>query len=452
MAKLQNPVKQSFDSMKKNLVEMHKGIGGFSKALDKVRQFRAKTPDVSSPSLLQKFKDKPLPTTSYDALANKQGLIDRAIGMHFLREGQFEVASAFLEEANADEPLPSTVPPPPPSTDPTPHDAAHDAAMADAGHALDTIDLATLDASAPDPQIPTESLRAEYLREQFQAMYHILDEMQHRRNLGPAMAWARDNSAALEARGSNLEFELHGLRFMWLLVHGPRDPSSLGSSDLTASPPPPLAERQHAALAYARTEFPAFQARYAREIRQLATALAYAPNLPTSPYRHCAAAPASSRPGSGSGSGSGGGAAAATAAAVDGGGAWAELATAFAREFCSRLGLAAAAPLGVAATAGAVALPTLLKLRAIMAAKRTEWTTAHELPVEIPLPPSFRFHSIFVCPVSKEQTTDANPPMLLPCGHVIAKESLHRLSKVSRFKCPYCPGESHPKDARRVFL
>lgn len=72
--------------------------------------------------------------------------------------------------------------------------------------------------------------------------------------------------------------------------------------------------------------------------------------------------------------------------------------------------------------------------------------------VEIPLPPSYLFHSIFVCPVSKEQTTDQNPPMMMPCGHVIAQESLQRLSKGSKFKCPYCPNESHPRDARKVFL
>ena len=106
----------------------------------------------------------------------------------------------------------------------------------------------------------------------------------------------------------------------------------------------------------------------------------------------------------------------------------------------------------IAATAGAIALPTLQKLQTIMQQKRTEWTTENELPVEIPLPPAYQFHSIFVCPVSKEQTTDLNPPMMMPCGHVVALESLQRLSKGTRFKCPYCPGESHPRDAKKVVL
>ena len=79
-------------------------------------------------------------------------------------------------------------------------------------------------------------------------------------------------------------------------------------------------------------------------------------------------------------------------------------------------------------------------------------TTRRYPKVEIPLPPSYLFHSIFVCPVSKEQTTDENPPMMMPCGHVIANDSLQRLSKGGKFKCPYCPSESHARDARKVIL
>jgi hypothetical protein len=75
--------------------------------------------------------------------------------------------------------------------------------------------------------------------------------------------------------------------------------------------------------------------------------------------------------------------------------------------------------------------------------------------VEIPLPPAYHFHSIFVCPVSKDQTTDDNPPMMLPCGHVIALESLQRLAKggsQSTLKCPYCPKESTLVQAKKVII
>ena len=60
-----------------------------------------------------------------------------------------------------------------------------------------------------------------------------------------------------------------------------------------------------------------------------------------------------------------------------------------------------------------------------------EWQSRGELPVEIPLLDKQRFHSVFTCPVSKEQSTDENPPMMLLCGHVICKEPLNRLGKAN---------------------
>ncbi|EFO89695.1 hypothetical protein CRE_07379 [Caenorhabditis remanei] len=48
-----------------------------------------------------------------------------------------------------------------------------------------------------------------------------------------------------------------------------------------------------------------------------------------------------------------------------------------------------------------------------------------ELPVD-----SFFFgnHSVFACPILKEQCTSINPPMRLACGHVISKDAITRLS------------------------
>ena len=71
--------------------------------------------------------------------------------------------------------------------------------------------------------------------------------------------------------------------------------------------------------------------------------------------------------------------------------AWEEVATSFTREFCSLLGLSADSPLYIAATAGAIALPHLLKLQNIMEKTRTEWTTHNELPVGF-LHPPMSFH------------------------------------------------------------
>merc|ERR1712000_46592 len=94
--------------------------------------------------------------------------------------------------------------------------------------------------------------------------------------------------------------------------------------------------------------------------------------------------------------------------------------------------------------------PRLIKYMAYMRDKKTEWTTDQELGFETPLPRTMVYHPIFVCPVSKEQTTDRNPPMRLHCGHVISKDSLHNMAKGTRYKCPYCPEEGQVSDAVKI--
>ncbi|KAF1955349.1 hypothetical protein CC80DRAFT_493244 [Byssothecium circinans] len=378
LAKLQDPLKRTLEAAQKDIKPIYSGLNKYGKALDK------------------KFKDKPLPSASNDALSSHPQLINRAIAMHLLREGEFSVASTFVAEANRH----------PPHAEPTPN--------------------------TPNPYInePWEknladgTLNSEKLQQQFVEMYHILHELRRQRNLGPAIAWARARSEVLEAKGSNLEFELCRLQFVCHFVgHGAGGVGGDEDEDEDEAMEDSL-QGPLIAWEYAKREFGVFRRRYAREVQQLMGAMAYWQNVVDSPYRRF----------------------------FYNDSAWEEVATSFTREFCSLLGLSADSPLYIAATAGAIALPHLLKLQSIMEKTRTEWTTQNELPVEIPLPPSYHFHSIFVCPVSKEQSTDQNPPMMMPCGHVIAQESLDRLSKGTRFKCPYCPGESHPRDARKVFL
>ncbi|KAH6642931.1 CTLH/CRA C-terminal to lish motif domain-containing protein [Boeremia exigua] len=360
LAKLQDPFKKTLDAAQKDLKPIYSGLNKYGRALDK------------------KFKDKPLPSADNDALSSHPSLINRAIAMHLLREGQFHVASTFVDEAHRR-------PPHPEPTLNTPHPSSR--------------------TDSWEQDLAEGTFNSANLQRQFADMYHILHALRAEHDLAPAIAWARDRSALLEARGSNLEFELCRLHFVCLFT-----------ADGDAGP--------LRAWEYARTAFAPFARRYARDIQHLMGAMAYASNLAASPYAPLFANPH----------------------------AWTEAAHSFNREFCSLLGLSADSPLFIAATAGAIALPYLLKMASIMKTRRAEWTTQHELPVAIPLPPSYHFHAIFVCPVSKEQSTDANPPMMMPCGHVIAAESLDKLSKGGRFKCPYCPSESHPREARKVVL
>ena len=62
-----------------------------------------------------------------------------------------------------------------------------------------------------------------------------------------------------------------------------------------------------------------------------------------------------------------------------------------------------------------------------------------ELPIEVDVGQEHRYHSVFACPILRQQTTDQNPPMKLVCGHVISKDALNKLSIQNKLKCPYCP-------------
>lgn len=50
------------------------------------------------------------------------------------------------------------------------------------------------------------------------------------------------------------------------------------------------------------------------------------------------------------------------------------------------------------------------------------------LKIEIDLDPENRFHSIFACPILRQQSSEDNPPMKLLCGHVISRDALSKLS------------------------
>lgn len=390
LAKLQTPVKQSFSKLEEDLKEVNKGMNAYQKALK------------------DKFKAASLPTSSNEVLSEKQDLVNRAIAMHLLREGKFTVARTFVKEVSARAP-------PAKSSESEEGQETIDVEEEQKAAKRSWIDdLADADDVMIDGMeaVADGELERSGLQKKFTDMYHILDSLRNQHNLEPAIEWARQHSYELENRGSNLEFELARLKFVELYT----------TEDIMADEPfaGPLR-----ALEYARETFPAFSNRYARETSSLLGSLAFSPELGTSPYKPFFHNSTS----------------------------FEEASASFTREFCGMLGLSSQSPLYTAVTAGGIALPILEKVERVMAQSRGQWTSVNELPVETPLPPGFAFHSIFVCPVSKEQATDANPPMMLPCGHVIARESLDMHSKgKSRMKCPYCPNESHPREAKRVYI
>ncbi|KAK3699142.1 hypothetical protein LTR37_016616 [Vermiconidia calcicola] len=376
MAKLNQPVKASFDKIEEDLKEVNKGLNQYQKALK------------------EKFKNSALPSAANDVLSRETGLVNRAIAMHLLREGKFGVARTFVKEVNESQ--------------------QQAQAMDPAGQSSWIHEFADTDAMIMDMDMDTQWETREdgellegkgHLQRKFTEMYHILDALRNPHSLGPAIAWAREHSTELENRGSNLEFELSRLKFVELYTSSA---DAMSDDDHSFGGP-----------------VQALDGRYSRETSNLLGSLAFSPALDESPYQNLFFNQHT----------------------------WEEVSSSFTREFCSMLGLSSTSPLYTAVTAGGIALPILEKVERVMAASRGQWTSVNELPVETPLPPEMLFHSIFVCPVSKEQGTDANPPMMLPCGHVIAKESLemHARGK-NRMKCPYCPNESHPREAKRVYI
>jgi E3 ubiquitin-protein transferase RMND5 len=263
---------------------------------------------------------KLLDITNNRALRKQLHLINRAIAMHLLREGQFRVASTFMREGKEGRPL--TI------------------REGKINH-LDILSLSPTQITSP-PGLDLS--KSEALQSQFQKMYDILRDLRVNRNLKPAIEWAAENSDVLESRGSNLYFDLCRLRFIQLF-----------SGDESASESPNPADGPLRATSYARSAFMPFKRRYAAEINQLTGALAFWENLADSPYK----------------------------SVFQNSSAWDEAASSFTKEFCSLLGLSADSPLYVAATAGAIALPLLAKARVLMKINKTDWTTAEEMPVRI---------------------------------------------------------------------
>lgn len=273
-------------------------------------------------------------------------------------------------------------------------------------------DLAEL--FSAEANIPLE----EKLCLQFMEMFHISKALREN-DADLAVIWAANHSQTLKESGSSFEFRLHQFKYLSLVKKG----------------------NVKGALSYAQLHFHKFASKHIKgiprltladklfnlEIQQLMCCILFHKRLEKSPYKNFSDLQ--------------------------------NLATSlqiqFSREFSKLLGQSFESPLFTCITVGTTALPMIMKLSTLMKDKSVEWSQQNELPVTLPLLESQKYHSIFVCPVSKELGTDSNPPMMMVCGHVLSRESLTRLSKgspTSRFKCPYCPVDSTASQAVRIFF
>lgn len=257
------------------------------------------------------------------------------------------------------------------------------------------------DLFAKETQI--DATKAKQMKEPFVEMYQILLSLWEH-NLIPAINWARSRRAELAQIGSSLEFRFHRLQFIDLIVN----------------------QKQDEALVYARSHFAQFAPAQMSEIQHLMGSFVYAKRLNKSPYAnlfHPNNMPT----------------------------LWDDIARQFTQNSCTLMGLPQDSPLHVSVTAGFKALPTLIKLAALHLVKVAGDETA---TAEVTLGASFQFHSIFACPVSREQSTADSPPMLLPCGHVISKTSMLKLCRgsSSKFKCPYCPSEQVLSQTKQLYF
>ncbi|KAK5737826.1 hypothetical protein LTR17_006474 [Elasticomyces elasticus] len=339
--KLTKPLKSAFTTIEDSLKEVNKGLNTYQKALkDKFKK------DVvglyPSADTADDASERPLVGAGLAEAEGKKGPVERAVAMHLLREGHFDVARTFVREVG----------------DAVESSGGQEGGYEWLGDFVDGEEDSLMGGEEEEQSEDDEDLyggsivqsQKGHLQRKFAEMYRILSALRENHDLEPAIRWAQRHGAELGQRASNLEFELARLRFVELYTS-----TSVSSSDMqqesSAFTGPILA------LEYARTVFPRFHPRYTREISSLLGALAFSPDVTDSPYAHLFSQPS-----------------------------WDSVASLFSESYTSLLSLPSQSPLLTTTTAGSLALPTLHHAASVLQKTRGSWTTSSELPVETPLP------------------------------------------------------------------
>uniref|UniRef100_A0A8C6MB53 Required for meiotic nuclear division 5 homolog B n=1 Tax=Nothobranchius furzeri TaxID=105023 RepID=A0A8C6MB53_NOTFU len=223
------------------------------------------------------------------------------------------------------------------------------------------------------------------MKQPFLELNRILEALRMQ-DLRPALEWAVTNRQRLLELNSSLEFKLHRMYFISLLSGG------IGN--------------QVEALQYSR-HFQPFASQHQRDIQILMGSLVYLRHgIENSPYRSLLETSQ-----------------------------WAEICNIFTRDACALLGLSVESPLSVSFASGCMALPVLMNIKQVIEQRQCSgvWTHKDELPIEIDLGKKCWYHSVFACPILRQQTSESNPPMKLICGHVISRDALNKLTNAGKY-------------------
>ncbi len=188
----------------------------------------------------------------------------------------------------------------------------------------------------------------EILPEPYAELHRIFEEI-NQKNLQPALEWAQQYSAELESKNSSLEFKLHRLAYLQILVNS-------GMSQTEAS---------QQAILYARNNFEKFVKNFEKDIQILMGCLIYLQTgIHNSPYKYLLAPEM-----------------------------WIEAADSFLTESCKIMNINKGSALEIIVNSGCIALPALSNLKQIMMSRQVQgiWSGRDELPVKSTIYFSFKF-------------------------------------------------------------
>jgi len=246
-------------------------------------------------------------------------------------------------------------------------------------------------------------------------------------NLVGAKRWTQLHSEELKVISSTIEFNLMKAEYISIILGKKFESFGLNNNidGFQETKYFDIIEMiQSEALNFAQTNFPQFFHSHPFEIQQLMGCLVWVGDIENSPYSE-----------------------------LMNDEIWSQTANQFISDGCKIYGLPQRSLLYTCIAAGTIAIPKMLKMVKVVSSSNQNWHTLEELPAEISLPNSLKFHSIFSCPVTRDLASEQNPAVLLVCGHVICKNSVQKiLRRGNRFKCPTCPVDQTPNDVHNIFF